>query len=208
QSARAGRAGRAVAYYQRAADIAAGMFAHTEAIRLHEKALSLIAAMPAGRDRDCRELVVLEAMAAPLNARYGYSSPDVQRALERSIALAESVGRKDSRVAGMAALGAALFVQGRPADSYRTATRPLDLAHPPAQPAGQVHFAAGCSAFSLGMPADGLRHFELAVRLASGAVWLSLGTRPDVHGTAFAAHAHWLLGHQHEALATCRDAIT
>jgi len=41
-----------------------------------------------------------------------------------------------------------------------------------------------------------------------GAVWLSFGTRPDVHGKAFAAHAHWLLGHQDEALAACREAIT
>jgi hypothetical protein len=58
------------------------------------------------------------------------------------------------------------------------------------------------------MPADGLRHLELAAKLASGAVWLSVGTRPDVHGKAFSAHAHWLLGHQDEALAACREAIT
>ena len=101
---RAGRPERAVAYYQRAADVAAGMFAHAEEIRLHEKALAIIAAMPPGRDRDSRELAVLEAMAAPLNARYGYSSPDVQQALERTVALAESLGRSDSTVAGLAAL--------------------------------------------------------------------------------------------------------
>ncbi len=208
QYERAGRPERAVAYCQLAADVAAGRFAHAEAIRLHEKALSIIAAMPAGRDRDSRELAVLEAMAAPLNARYGYSSPDVQQALERSIALAESLGRADSRVAGLAALAGALFVQGRSAGSHRTATRALDLADPESELAGQAHFAAGCSAFSLGMPADGLRHLELAARLAGGAVWLSFGTRPDVHGKAFAAHAHWLLGHQDAALAACREAIT
>ena len=94
-------------------------------------------------------------MAAPLNARYGYSSPDVQQALERSIALAESLGRRDSRVAGLAALGSALFVQGRTADSHRTATRALDLAEPESELAGQAHFIAGCSAFSLGMPGRG-----------------------------------------------------
>ncbi len=208
QYARAGRPERAVAYYQRAADVAAGMFAHAEEIRLHEKALSVIAAMPAGRDRDSRELAVLEAMAAPLNARYGYSSPDVRQALERSIALAESLGRKDSRVVGLAALGAAQFVQGRTADSHRTATRALDLADPESELGGQAHFTAGCSVFSLGMPADGLRHLELAAKLASGAVLLSVGTRPDVHGKAFSAHAHWLLGHEDEALAACREAIT
>ena len=96
QYARGGRADRALAYYRRAADVAAGRFAHAEAIRLHREALSIIAAMPAGRDRDPHELAVLEAMAAPLNARYGYSSPDLQQTLERSVALAESLGRKDS----------------------------------------------------------------------------------------------------------------
>ena len=29
-----------------------------------------------------------------------------------------------------------------------------------------------------------------------------------MHGTALAAHAHWLLGHDDEALAACREAIT
>jgi DNA-binding SARP family transcriptional activator/tetratricopeptide (TPR) repeat protein len=180
QYARAGRPERAVAYYQRAADVAAAMFAHAEQIRLHEKALAIIAAMPPGRERDSRELAVLEAMAAPLTAQYGYSSPDVQQALERSIALADSLGRWDSWVAGLAALGGAQFVQGRTADSHRTATRALDLADPESELAGQAHVVAGFSAF---------------------------GTRPDVHGKAFSAHAHWLLGHQDEALAACDEAI-
>ena len=208
QYERAGRPERAVVYYQRAAEVAAGMFAHAEEIRLHEKALAIIAAMPRGRDRDSRELAVLEAMAAPLNARYGYTSPDVQQALERSVALAESLGRRDSTVAGLAALAASLFVQGRTADSHRTAARALDLADPASELAGQAHFPAGCSAFSLGMPADGLRHLELAAKLANGAVWLSFGTRPDVHGRAFAAHAHWLLGRDDDALAACGEAVT
>jgi len=208
QWARGGRPERAVAYYERAADVAAGRFALAEEIRLHEAALSIIAAMPAGRDRDSRELAVLEAMAAPLNARYGYSSPDVQQALERSIALAESLGRTGSRVAALASLGGAFFVQGRMADSHRTASQALDLADPRSELAGQAHVITGFSAVSLGRPADGLGHLELGTELASGDVWLSFGTRPDVHGTAFAAHALWLLGREEEALAASREAIT
>ena len=207
QYARAGRPERAVAYYQRAAEVAASRFAHAEAIGLHEKALSLIATWPAGRDRDTCELAVLEAMAAPLNARYGYSSPDLQRGLERTIVLAQSLGRKDSSVTGMIALWATQFVQGHTADSYRTATRALNLVDPESELGGQAHFAVGGSAVSLGMPAEGLNHLELAAKLASGAVWLSVGTRPDVHGTAYAAHAHWLLGQDEDALGSCREAI-
>ena len=104
QYARGGRPERAVAYYRRAADVAAGMFAHAEAIRLHQEALSIVHGLPEGKDRDRQELAVLEAMAAPLTARFGYSSPDLQQALERSIVLAESLGRQDSTVTGLVAL--------------------------------------------------------------------------------------------------------
>jgi tetratricopeptide (TPR) repeat protein len=207
QYARAGRPERAVAYYQRAADVAAGMFAHAEAIRLHGQTLSIIATLPAGRDRDARELAVLEAMAAPLNASKGYSSPDLQRTLERTVMLAESLGRKDSTVGGMTALWATQLVQGRTADSHRTATRALDLADPSSELCGQAHFAVGGSAIHLGRPAEGLRHLDLAAKMAGGAVWLSIGTRSDVHGTAWAAHAHWLLGQDDDAGRACREAI-
>ncbi|HET7243492.1 MAG TPA: AAA family ATPase, partial [Streptosporangiaceae bacterium] len=43
QYARGGRPVRALAYYQRAAEVAASRFGHAEAVRLHEKALSVIA---------------------------------------------------------------------------------------------------------------------------------------------------------------------
>ena len=208
QYARGGRPGRAVAYYSRAAELAASMFAHAEAIRLHKEALSIVRHLPEGRDRDTRELEVLEAMAAPLNARYGYSSPELQRTLERSVALSESLGRKDSTLTGLVALFATQFVQGRAADGYRTASRALALADPGSELSGPAHFAVGGSAVSLGRPAEALRHLKLAVSLASGAPSLSIGTRPDVHGTAWAAHAHWLLGHDDEALASCDDAIS
>ena len=208
QYARAGRPERAVAYYQRAADVAAGMFAYAEAIRLHEKALSIIATLAAGRDRDARELAVLEAMAAPLNASKGYSSPDLQLKLERTVMLAESLGRQDSTVAGMTALWSTQIVQGRTADSHRTAIRALDLADPSSQLCGQAHFAVGGSAIHLGRPAEGLRHLDLAAKMAGGGVWLIVGTRSDVHGRAWAAHAHWLLGQDDEAVRACREAIS
>jgi DNA-binding SARP family transcriptional activator len=223
QYARGGRGDRALAYYRRAADVAAARLAHAEAIRLHREALSIIEAMPAGRGRDSHELAVLEAMAAPLNARHGYSSPDLQQVLERSIALAESLGRKDSTVTGLVALWTSQFVQGRTADGYQTASRALALVDPGSELSGQAHFAVGASAVSLGRPAEGLQHLELAATLGrpaeglqrlelaatlgGGAVSLIIGTRSDVHSTAWAAHACWLLGRDDEALSACREAI-
>ena len=207
QYARGGRPERAVAYYSRAADLAARVFAHAEAIRLHNQALSVVHGMPAGADRNGRELAVLEAVAAPLNARYGYASPELERTLERSIELAQSLGRKDALLSGLVALNTAQFVQGRTADSFRTAARALKLAEPGSQLSEYAHFGVGGSALSLGRPAEALRHLDLVSQQAAGAMWLTVGTRPDVHSTAWKAHAHWLLGHDDDALSACREAI-
>jgi DNA-binding SARP family transcriptional activator/tetratricopeptide (TPR) repeat protein len=207
QYARGGRPERAVANYRRAADVAADMFAHAEAIRLHKEALSIVRGLPEGKDRDSQELTVLEAMAAPLCARFGYSSPELQQTLERSIDLAESLGRLGSKLTSLVALGASRFVQGRTFDGYQMASRALTVVDPETELSGPAHFMAGGAAISLGRPAEGLRHLELATRLASGALVLSIGTRPDVHGTAWAAHAHWLLGQDAAALSSCNNAI-
>src|SRR5262249_37670226 len=180
---------------------------HAEAIRLHREALAIVRNLPGGKDRDRQELAVLEAIASPLNARYGYSSPDLQQALERSIALAESLGRRDSELTGLVGLWASRFVQGRTADGSQVAKRVLALVEPGSEQSSPAHFAVGGSAIALGRPAEGVRHLELAARLASGAESLSIGTRPDVHGMAWAAHAHWLLGDDDGALAASQGAI-
>jgi DNA-binding SARP family transcriptional activator len=208
QYARGGRPGRAVSYYRRAAGIAADRFAYAESIRLLQRALSIVRGLPEGRDRDSRELELLEAMAAPLNARHGYASPDLQRTLERSVTLAESLSRKDSMLTTLVGLATSRFVQGRITDCYRMATRALALAVPGSEPNGPAHFALGCSTACLGRSAEAVRHFEFAAGLASGALLMSTGNRPDVHATAFAAHAHWLLGHDRDALASSRRAVT
>jgi len=207
QYARGGRPDRALSYYRRAADVAAGMFAHAEAIRLHKEALSIISNLPAGRDRDRQELAVRDALAAPLNARYGYSSPVLQHTLERSIALARSLGRRDSTLTGLVALCTSRFVQGRTADSYQIACEALALVDAGSELSGPAHFVVGGTALSLGRAAEGVPHLELAAKLAGGAVSLTVGTRSDVHATAWAAHAHWLLGNDECAQSSCAGAV-
>ena len=207
QYARGGRPERAVAYYRRAADVAALRFAHAEAVRLYTDALSVVRTQPDGPARDRQELDVIEAMAAPLNARFGYSSPQLERALVRSIALAEVLGRKDSLLSALIGLWAAQFVQGDLDAGQRTVTRALTLVEPNSELSGPVHFAFAGSAMGIGRLEEAVRHFDVAARLSRGAASLSVGTRPDVHGTAWAAHAHWLLGHPDESLTSCRNAI-
>ncbi len=207
QYARAGDRGKAVAYYQRAAQVAAGRFANAEAILLYREALSVIEAMPAGRDRDSLELAVLTALAAPLNAREGYASRALERDTQRSIALAESLGRADLVQAGSIVLGGIWYVQGRTADSYRVAARALALASPGSSTEGQARFIMGGAALAMGRPAEGLRHLSFAAGLGDGMELLSPGTRANVHATAWSAHAHWLLGDDESAVRAAEQAI-
>ena len=206
QYAHGGRAARAVEYYGRAAAVAAGRFAHVEAIRLHKEALAIVRTWPESRDRSVRELATLEAMSAPLNARYGYASPELREVLEHTVEVAEALGRRDSTVTGLVGLWGSWFVRGDIATGHRIASRALGLVEPGTTLSWQAHFAVGGSTVSLGRPAEGLEHLEPAATHGSGPP-LSIGSRPDVHGRAFAAHAHWLLGHDDEALAGARDAI-
>jgi DNA-binding SARP family transcriptional activator/tetratricopeptide (TPR) repeat protein len=207
QYARAGDRGKAVGYYQRAAQVAAGRFANADAIRLYREALSAIEAMPAGRDRDSLELAVLTALAAPLNAREGYASRALERDTQRSIALAESLGRADLVQAGSIVLGGTWYVQGRTADSYRVAARALALASPGSSTEGQARFIMGGAALAMGRPAEGLRHLSFAAGLGDGMELLSSGTRANVHATAWSAHAHWLLGDEESAVRAAQQAI-
>ena len=207
QYARGGRPDRAVTFYRRAAAFASGTFAHAEAIRLHQEALDIVRAQPDSDESARQELSILEAMAAPVNARHGYASPELQNALERTIALAKRLGRRDSMLTALVGLWASRFVQGRTADAYEVATRALDLVEDDSELRGSAHFAFGGSATSLGHAAEALQHFDLAVKLTRQAPSLTVGTRPDVHATAWSAHPHWLLGHTAEALACCSDAV-
>ncbi|MEV6448491.1 AAA family ATPase [Amycolatopsis sp. NPDC051716] len=210
QYARGGRPDRAVAHYRRAAAVAASTFAHAEAIRLLREALALVRARPASGNRDRDELAVLEALAGPLNAHQGYSSPELQHTLERSLALAESLGDEEAALTALLELWSSRFVQGRTVQAHEAAERALALLTPGTSAAqgGSAHFIVAGSSLSLGHdPAEALRHFDLGAERTRGASSWPIGTRPDVHGPAWAAHAHWLLGHEDAAVACGAGAI-
>ncbi len=207
QYARGGRADRALTYYRRAADIAAGLYAYAEAIRLYGEAIALIRAMPAGRGRDIRELEILESTAAPLNARYGYASVQLRSSQQRSFELAQGLGRRESALNTLIGLWASLFVSGETAAAHQAATEAQELLTSETELAAAAHFVFGGSALSLGRLTEALEHFTTCATSGS-AHSLNIGTRPDLHGMAWAAHAHWLLGDDAQALARCTQAIT
>jgi len=89
---RAGRNDEAITWYQRAAETAQQLHANLEAIRLLDRALGLLHALPEDSERQARELAILTALPAPMVVVEGYRSSRLselqQRALELTRALA------------------------------------------------------------------------------------------------------------------------
>jgi predicted ATPase/DNA-binding SARP family transcriptional activator len=204
---RGGRPDRARHYYRRAAELAAAVYANSEAVRCFRRCLALVTEQPAGRARDEDELDVLLAMSPPLNAIHGYSSPRLQATLERSAHLAEKLARPRDLMSCFVGLFAVRFVQGHVRDSYDFATRALDLAETAPDTAGQADMAVAGSLTSLGLLEDALPHFQRARELSRGSVSLIIGTLPEVHALAWSGHAHWLLGSPEVAAASCQEAV-
>ena len=140
---RGGRPDRARHYYRRAAQLAAAVFANSEAVRCFRRCLELVAQQPAGRARDEEELDVLLEMSPPLNAIHGYSSLQLQATLERSAHLAEKLSRPRDLMSCLVGLSAVRLVQGHVTDAYELATRALDLAEVEPKTAGHAHYVGG-----------------------------------------------------------------
>jgi DNA-binding SARP family transcriptional activator/tetratricopeptide (TPR) repeat protein len=210
QYARAGNLTRAVDHYHRAALVAARVFAHAEAIRLHEAALALIAELPPGADRAGVEVRTLTAMTTSLNAHRGYSDPQLARTLERTVELAEQLSLREALVDALVGLWTSRFVSGQIRAAYVLAARAVDLADSgggDGAQSGQAHFAFAGSAVTRGRPQEAREHFALACARAEDEQSLSIGSHPAIHARAWLAHADWLLCDPGRAAANATEAV-
>ena len=127
--------------------------------------------------------------------------------LTRSVELAESLGETRVQLGSVVGLWASRFVHGDIAGSYQMATRALELSARVPELAGQAHFAMGGASIGMCELEAAVEHFGLASSLSVGAVSLTVGTRPEVHAQAWAAHARWLLGDASGAEADCAQSL-
>jgi hypothetical protein len=98
-------------------------------------------------------------------------------------------------------------VRGEIIDSRRLGARALSVSEVDDVLLGEAHFAFAGSAVTLGRPAEAVEHFDEAHDRCRGAESLAVGTMPEVHALAWAAHAHWLLGQSEVAAERTADAV-
>ena len=110
---RAGMIEQALPYYQRAAAVARRLYANEDAISLLSRSLELLEQLPASAKRDKQELSLHLALAPLYRMTKGWSTPELERVLDRALVLCNTAGDDAQRVQTLFGLQSLYFVQAR-----------------------------------------------------------------------------------------------
>jgi predicted ATPase/predicted Ser/Thr protein kinase len=198
--------GRAAWQFWLAAQGAARVFAHREAVELARRGLRLLAALPATPARAALELPLQTTLGLQLQVTDGYAATAAREAYLRARELCPRDGADDGTLFPVL-WGLWLFhkVRSELARAGELADDLLALARGLNDPALaiQAHQALGITAFCRGEPAAALRHVEQVAALYDPGrhhthAYL-FGQDPAVICKAYGAVALWLLGYPESA---------
>ena len=158
---------RAIGYWLKAGERAAGRSANLEAVRQLTRGLEALQTLPESPERDRRELAFQIAIGTPLIAVQGYSAPETGAAYSRARVLCERLGEAEPLVATLSGEFVFYFVRG----NYPMMRRLTDEArqvserfpNPVVRLAG--HRLAGITAMHFGAFSEARSEFEAILRL-------------------------------------------
>ncbi len=202
--------GRAADHYLVAAENAARLFAHHEAVALARRGLALLQALPDTPDRARRELLLQISLGIQLQVTQGYAVPEAEHIYARAQALCEQLQEAPLLFRVLWGLWMFYLVRCDLAKARELAERFFTLARDPAQLL-QAHEALVVTSLHAGDPAGTRAHMEQGVALYDlprhGRLTDLYGQDPAVTCLAFGAVALWLLGYPDQAVERSRQAI-
>ncbi|MGH2485430.1 MAG: ATP-binding protein, partial [Ktedonobacterales bacterium] len=110
---RAGFAEQSLPYYQRAAEVARRVYANGDAIAFLVRALALLGQLPAGAARDSQELRVLLMLAPIYRITRGWTAPELEQVILRSLALCDELDAGSERAEALSGWESVLVVQAK-----------------------------------------------------------------------------------------------
>ena len=205
------RAAEAVEWFQRAALDAEGVFAYAEAVRMLDRALALVPALPADV-RHVRELELLSTLPVALAGVDGYATDRMEQAHLRATEVAVDLG-----VALEPSLVRSMVMWALCRDEFAAAAQAAGTLLSNASDGGDLalraesHYLLGISAF-WGADLDGARqHFETVVTDFDASMrprhHVVYGHDAQVVCLSRLANTLWFLGHDEDARSTCDDAM-
>jgi len=206
---RGGQPARAVPFLERAAAVATRVSANEEAIRCLTHALSLLEMLPAGRDRDERELALRSSLSVALNSARGYAAPEVEQNLNRVFMLSRSAGRGEVPVRWMWVAFTLRFMLGDLKGTREVSEQALARSVSDPSCRCEAHHAMGGTLSSMGELDASRHHFEAALTAYDERhpQRSALGSDLGVFAHAWYAHALWLLGDESAAVSHVEQAV-
>lgn len=209
---RAGRLDQAIPNYQRAAEVARGLYANEEAIRLLYRGLALLDALPESVERDERELALQTALGVPLVAIKGYGATEVTRVYNRALALGRVLGKPEEPPV-LRALAIAALVRGDLRQARELGEQLLELARSvgDSMPHVEAYYVLGVTSFWRGEFAaareqleGAIAHYEPRQHRSHVALY---SQDPKVICLSRLAYTLWYLGYPDEAVIRSQQAL-
>lgn len=203
---RGGQPARAIAFFERAAEVATRMLANEEAIRSLTRALALLDTLPGGRDRDERELALRARLSVSLNSARGYAAPEVEQNMERVFALSAAHGRGQTPVRWLWVAFTIRFMLGDLKGTLDVAQQALERSATDPSCRCEAHHAMAGTLMSVGDLSASRKHFDAALAAYDERhpQRSALGSDLGVFAHAWYSHTLWLLGDERVAV-ECAD---
>jgi predicted ATPase len=189
----AGLPERAIPYWRRAGELAAGRSANLEAIAHLSKGLDLIRTLPDADEQLDEELALRLTIGGPLTAIKGYAAPEVEQTYSRAWALCEQLGRAAELFPVLRGLWNCHLLRGELQQAHDLSERLVQLAEEQGAPLHRAlaRRALGPTLYYLG-------------RFADAAAVLDEGIAIDDAVAALDGHRADLLLHTESAGVSCR----
>jgi predicted ATPase len=204
---------RSAQHFWRAAQNAASVFAHREAVSLARHGLRLLEALPETSARAALELSLQTTLGMQLQVTKGFAAASARRAYTRARELCEEAAGPSASFPVLWGLWLYLKVRSELGKAQEMAGELASLAQELRDDdlALQAHQALGMTAFCRGDPATTLQHVEQAATLYDANrhvahAWL-FGQDPGIMCQAMGEVALWLLGYPEQALRQSEEAI-
>lgn len=201
-----------IPYYRRAALVAQRLFAHDDAILLLRHCLTLLEQIPSSATRDKQELDILLALEALYRITRGWTGPELEQVVDRSLVLCDRVGDDMQRAKTLYGLQSLLIVQAK-LDRVQLVAEELHALYERTQNAAPplLDMMLTGARLHLGRLSEANDSFTRILTTHDARQVLnfqeSQGWNFAVHTRGWQSHALWCLGYPERALRSALDAV-
>ncbi len=204
---------RAAAYWNRAAEASARLYAHDESARLAQRGLALLKDQPPSPERSATELALQMTYGLAIKTSKGYALAEVGRAYERARELCREVDDPSRVIPVLIGMSAHHIVSGEIRTAYDIALEMMALFDRIGDPNLQMigEWSIGAALFHLGKLEEGHAHLERSLTFYDPAfhgarVWQT-GIEPGIFCRCELSRTLTLRGYPDSGLATVQRAV-